>query len=82
MAQKTAIMIQEFQLRVSPRTASSESEIARHLAKYNGLDANSIQGMRIIKRSIDARQRQVVVNLKVRVYINEPMTDDYLVPPI
>ena len=76
------IMIQELQLRVHPRTASSNSELVRHLDKYNDIPADSIQGIRILKRSIDARQRNVVVNLKVRVYINEPMTQDYLVPPI
>ena len=75
-------MIHELQLRVSPRTASSKSEIVRHLDKYNDIPAQRIQGVRILKRSIDARQRQVVVNLKVRVYIDEPMTQDYLVPPI
>ena len=75
-------MIREYELRVPPRTASSQSEIARHLARLDNLDVNSIQGIRIIKRSIDARQRQVVVNLKVRAYIDEPMTRDYLVPPI
>ena len=75
-------MIQELQLRVSPRTAASMSEIIRHLDKYDDIHASSVKGIRILKRSIDARQRNVVVNLKVRVYIDEPMTRDYLVPPI
>ena len=75
-------MIKELQLRVTPRTAASMAEIAQHLAKHNDIPAQSIQGIRILKRSIDARQRNVVVNLKVRVYIDEPMTRDYLVPPI
>ena len=75
-------MIKELQLRVHPRTASDHSELVRHLDKYNDIPADSIQGIRILKRSIDARQRQVVVNLKVRVYLDEPMTKDYLVPPI
>lgn len=75
-------MIQELKLRVNPRTAASMDEIVRHLDKYNDIPAQSIRGIRILKRSIDARQRNVVVNLKVRVYIDEPMTQDYLVPPI
>ena len=75
-------MIQELQLRVTPRSAASMADIARHLEKYNDIPAQRIQGIRVLKRSIDARQRQVVVNLKVRVYVDEPMTDDYLVPPI
>ena len=69
-------------MRVSPRTAASVGAIAQHLAKYNDIPAERIQGIRILKRSIDARQRNVVVNLKVRVYVDEPMTQDYLVPPI
>lgn len=75
-------MIQEYQIRVSPRTAANTGEIVQHLATYNDILAQSIQGIRILKRSIDARQRNIVVNLKVRVYVDEPMTDDYLVPPI
>ena len=75
-------MIQELQLRLAPRVAANMGEIAQHLAKHNDISATSIQGIRILKRSIDARQRNVVVNLKVRVYIDEPMTSDYLVPPI
>ena len=75
-------MIKELQLRVHPRTAASVEEIVRHISKNNDILAQSIQGLRVLKRSIDARQRNVVVNLKVRVYIDEPMTDDYLVPPI
>ena len=75
-------MIQELQLRVSPRTAASMGDIASHIARHNDIPAQSISGIRVLKRSIDARQRNVVVNLKVRVYINEPMTQDYLVPPI
>ena len=75
-------MIQEIQLRVDPRTAASKSEIVRVLDKRHDIPADSIQGIRVLKRSIDARQRQVMVNLKLRVYIDEPMTDDYLVPPI
>ena len=39
----------------------------------------TIQGVRILKRSIDARQRQIYVNLKVRVYVNEqPHDDEYV----
>ena len=75
-------MIQELQLRVSPRTAAEKGEIIQHLAKYNDIPAERVQGIRILKRSIDARQRRIVVNLKVRVYVDEPMTDDYLVPPV
>lgn len=68
-------MIHEFQLRVLPQVASSEQNIISYLAREKGLNAGEVCAVRIIKRSIDARQRQVFVNLFVRVYIKEEPTD-------
>ena len=75
-------MKEELQIRVSPRVAASDDDIAHYIASERHIAQSRITGVRIIKRSIDARQRNVMVNLKVRVYIDEPMTRDYLVPPI
>ncbi|MFC2710608.1 NAD(P)/FAD-dependent oxidoreductase [Hoylesella oralis] len=69
-------MMEEYQLRVLPQQAFSEQAIIDFLAKDKGIDARTITHVRILKRSIDARQRTVFVNLKVRVYINEPPQDD------
>ena len=60
-------MIQELQLRAKPRTAASMGDLAQYLAKTNDIPVHSITGIRVLKRSIDARQRNIVVNLKVRV---------------
>ena len=46
------------------------------LADEKGFDVRSCTAVRILKRSIDARQRTIFVNLKVRVYINEQPADD------
>lgn len=75
-------MVEEMQIRVSPRTAYYNEEIAHYIASERHLSMQRISGVRVLRRSIDARQRNVMVNLKVRVYIDEPMTRDYLVPPI
>lgn len=75
-------MVQELQLRVLPEIAHSIEEITTFISEECHIIKSRIKGVRVIKRSIDARQRNVMVNLKVRVYINEPMTKDYLVPPI
>ena len=75
-------MVEELQIRVPPRVAASEQEVAHYIASEHGIAESSITGVRVIKRSIDARQRNVMVNLKVRAYVDEPMTRDYLVPPI
>lgn len=69
-------MIQEYQLRVLPQIAASEQQIIRYLAQEKGLDAGQIQAVRVLKRSIDARQRTIYVNLKVRAYIGEQPQDE------
>ena len=72
-------MIQEFQIRILPEQAASEEGIKRYLAKEKGLDVRTLNQVRVLKRSIDARQRTIFVNLKVRAYINEfPQDDQYI----
>lgn len=71
-------MIQEYQIRVQPQIAYNEQTLASYLSKEKGVDIRTINRVRILRRSIDARQRQVMVNLKVSVYINElPQDDEY-----
>lgn len=69
-------MIHELQLRVTPETAANEARLKQYLNLEKGIDARQIQAIRILKRSIDARQRTIFVNLKIRVYQNEIPTDD------
>ena len=62
-----------------PEVAAQEDRLKRWLADEQGIDERTIYGLRILKRSIDARQRQIFVNLKVRVYVNEqPHDDEYV----
>lgn len=68
-------MIEEYQIRVTPQIAANEQTIKAQIAEEKGIDARTINAIRIIKRSIDARQRSIFVNLKVRIYINEIPTD-------
>ncbi len=71
-------MIQEYQLRVLPQTAANEQRLIAYIAKEKGLDARTIRATRVLKRSIDARQRTVLVNLSVRIYVNElPKEEEY-----
>ncbi len=72
-------MIKEYQIRVEPKVASSEQGILRFLSRSEGLSSDEVKGVRVLKRSIDARQRKIYVNLTVRVFINElPPEDDFL----
>ena len=72
-------MTNEYQIRVVPEVAAQEDRLKSWIADENGIDVRTIYGVRILKRSIDARQRQIFVNLKVRVYVNElPCDDEYV----
>ena len=69
-------MIEEYQIRILPEQAASEEGIKRYLSQEKGIDVRTLNQVRVLKRSIDARQRTIYVNLKVRAYINEFAQDD------
>lgn len=69
-------MTNEYQMRVEPQVAAQENLLRRRIADEQGIDERTIYGVRILRRSIDARQRQIWVNLTVRVYVNEQPQDD------
>ena len=72
-------MTSEYQIRVLPQVAANEQQLKAWLADEYGFDVRTCNSVRILKRSIDARQRTIFVNLKVRVYINEmPIDDEYV----
>ena len=62
-------MTQEYQLRILPEIAANEQKLKEYLSKEKDLNLRDITATRILKRSIDARQRTIFVNLKVRAYI-------------
>ena len=71
-------MIQEFQLRVLPQVAANEQAIIAYVADEKGINPRQVNAVRVLKRSIDARQRTIFINLKLRKYITElPATDEY-----
>ena len=72
-------MTQEYQIRVQPHVAANEQALRSFLADEYGFDVRTVTAVRILRRSIDARQRTIFVNLKVLVYINEQPQDDEFV---
>lgn len=75
-------MIKELQLRVAPEIAYEELRLLGYVSTQLHIDANSIKKVQIVKRSIDARQRNVVINLSIKVYINEYPQSESLVEHI
>lgn len=72
-------MIEEYALRLLPEQAVNEQALKRYIAHEKGKDERTLYAVRVLKRSIDARQRTIFINLKVRVYINERPEDDEFV---
>ena len=75
-------MIKEISIRVLPQQAASETALKGFLAREFALNPKDIQAVRILKRSIDARKRQVIINLTVRIYLNELPPNDIFSPII
>ncbi len=71
------------QVRVEPETAYTHLRLLADISTRMGVDINRIKELRIVKRSIDARQRRVMVNLTVDVFIDRgPSPEDSLLSPV
>lgn len=62
-------MPQELQLQVSPEIAANENLLNEYVAKTVRVSTKLVHKVVILKRSIDARQKAIKVNLKVSVYL-------------
>lgn len=71
------------QLRVEPEVAYTQLRLLAELSTRLGIDVNRIKELKIVKRSIDARQRRVMINLTVDVFVDcDPCPEDLLHKPV
>ena len=70
-------MTRELSLRILPQEAYNEQSIMAYLQQKEGIKA---QAIRVLKRSIDARQRTIYVNLNVRIFMNEEPEEPFFTP--
>lgn len=64
-----------FQVQVSPKEAATPHLLKLKVARLNTLPLEEITHIEILKRSIDARQKAVKINLKIAVYLKEPFIE-------
>jgi len=64
-------MPKELSLQVAPEVAAQMPLLIPHVAKQLSVSSSEIKHIAIIKRSIDARQKAIKINLKLAVYLNE-----------
>jgi uncharacterized protein len=74
-------MIQEFDIRVLPEQAASEQSLKEYIVREKALTISDIFGVCVLRRSIDARQRTIYINLRVRIFLNEK-PEEILFQPI
>lgn len=67
-------------MRVSPHVVASADSLKEYIAREKGIDVRTINAVRILKKSIDARQRTIYVNLKVIIYANETPQEPVYTP--
>lgn len=65
----------EFTIQVSPEVAAHSDRLQDSVAKKNGIPKAEIRHIQILRRSIDARQKAIKVNLKVKVFVHEDFVD-------
>lgn len=75
-------MTHDLELRLDPATAYTPLRLQAAVSTRLDIDPNRIRDMKIIRRSIDARQRRVMVNLSIRAYIDESAPAHPLFTPI
>src|SRR5690606_27734916 len=72
-------MIKDIQLRITLQEETQSAILVQKSAEYLGISTNEISGIKVLRKSIDARKSLIFLNYKVAVYINEPVpeTSDY-----
>lgn len=73
-------MQKDIQLKLTPSEAADTGAIRQYLAQSSGTKETDITGFHKLKQSIDARGRQVWINLQVRAFINEPFHNRKITP--
>ncbi len=68
-------MIKEIQLRVPIKEEKQEGILLKKAARTLKIDKNSITGIKVLRKSIDARKSPIIFNYKVAVYIREKMPE-------
>lgn len=68
-------MQQDLDLRITPEQASDIEKVRSIFSSQLGIPIKDVNSVRILRRSIDARQRNIYVNLRVRGYIDEVQTE-------
>ena len=68
-------MIKEIQLRVTISEEKQEGILLKKAARSLKIDGKSITGIKVLRKSIDARKNPIIFNYKLSVYLKEKMPE-------
>lgn len=75
-------MQREITFQVTPETAGNPEALKTFVSRHSGISSAEIRHIEILKRSIDARQKKVKINLKVQVFVNEDFHGNQISLPV
>jgi len=75
-------MIKEYTFRLLPQDAIDEDRLKSSVCRLKGINPTDITAVQLLKRSVDARQKTVYVQVQLRVFINEEKPDCKRYEPI
>lgn len=74
-------MPQIIQLRISPLDAADNSTLQRKAAQILQVNPNRIQAVQVLRRSIDARSKNIMMQIQLQVFVDEPFKDAFCFEP-
>lgn len=73
----------DIQLRVEPKIAYTPQLLKAAVSSSLGIDINRLKEVRVRRRSIDARQKRVMINLSIEVFVDEaPLPGESMCQPV
>lgn len=70
-------MPKQVTIRISPQDFANENLLKKHLANSLNLKTKEINAYQILRHSLDARSRNIVLQLQVNVFVGEPFEDAF-----
>ena len=69
-------MVKEIQVRTNLIEEKKSEILLLKASRKLGIDSEEIMGVKVLRKSIDARKKETFFNYKVAVYINEPIPEN------
>ncbi len=73
-------MQKTFNFKLLPSEAADDNLVKNYVSQIVGINATSVTGYNILKKSIDARGKQPWINLSLQAFLNEPWQKRKLLP--